>query len=232
MDERGLGVRDERGFTLAELLIACAIIGLIMGGLFGILTAGQQSYQVGTHMIEAQQDPRTTIQRIANEVRDAGYCPTCGTGSPAIAPFSAITGATATGFTVQNDWNATWNGATGIAASGTVSHVVVNADGSTTTTQRGERVTYAFGGGTLTRQEVGVDASPVILAANVASLTFTYLTAAGTVLTAPVSAANEATIRTIVVTVVGQPQVQPALFQDGRVQVAMTDTIRLRNRVP
>lgn len=232
MLERGAVIRNEKGFTLAELLIACALIGIVMSGLFGILNAGQQSYQVGTHMIEAQQDPRITLQRIANEVRDAGYCPTCGTGSPAIAAFSAITSATATGFTVQNDWNATWNGTSGIASSGTVSHVVVNNDGSTTTTQRGERVTYAFSSGTFTRQETGVDTSPVVLASNVASMTFSYQTAAGAVLATPVSVANEPTIRTIVVTMVGQPQVQPGTFQGGRVYVPMTDTIRLRNRVP
>jgi prepilin-type N-terminal cleavage/methylation domain-containing protein len=221
-------IRNERGFTLAELLIACAIIGMVMSGIFGILNAGQQSYQVGVHMIEAQQDPRITIQRIANEVREAGYCPTCG---GTIAAFNAITSATATGFIVQNDWNATWNGTSGIAASGTVSWTVVNSDGSTTTTQRGERVTYAFASGTLTRQETGVDASPVTLATNVASITFSYLDASGTVLATPVSVANEPNIRSIVITMVGQPQVQAASFQGGRVYVPMTDTIRLRNRV-
>ena len=223
---------SQAGFTLTELLIACAIIGIVMSGLLGIVMAGQTSYQVGTNQLEAQQDLRLLVQRISKEIRDAGYCPTCGTGSPPIDPFASVINATATGFTIQNDWNGTWNGANGIAAAGTVPHVVVNADGTTTTTQRGERITYAFAAGTLTRQETGVDGAAVALATNLAALTFTYLDATNTILATPVSVANEGRIRTIVVTAVGQPQVQPASFQGGRVQIAMTDTIRLRNRTP
>src|SRR5207248_736240 len=95
--------RDEAGFTLAELLIACALIGVVMSGLYALLTSGQQMYLTGTNQMGAQQTLRLAVQRITTEVRDGGYCPTCGTGSPAITPFSAITSANATGFTIQND---------------------------------------------------------------------------------------------------------------------------------
>jgi prepilin-type N-terminal cleavage/methylation domain-containing protein len=219
--------RDQRGFTLTELLVACALIGLVMAGLFGILRSGQQSYLTGTNQVEAQQALRLALLRMTNEIRDAGYCPTCGTGNPAIVAFSAITAQSASTFTVQNDWNGTWDGSTGIFTGGTVPHAVLNTDGTTTTTNRGEQVTYTFnsGAGTLTRREIGVDASPVIIASGISSLSFTYLDAAGA---ATSTAAN---IRAIVVNVVGQPQNQPTTFQAGRVQVAMTDSIRLRNRL-
>jgi len=65
----------------------------------------------------------------------------------------------------------------------------------------------------------------VVIASGISSLTFTYLDAAGATTT---TAAN---IRAIVVNVVGQPLNQPSTFQAGRVQVAMTDSIRLRNRL-
>jgi hypothetical protein len=52
------------------------------------------------------------------------------------------------------------------------------------------------------------------------------------VLTPPLTAAQQASIRTVVVNAVGQPQSQPSTFQAGRVSVAMTDTVRLRNRTP
>jgi len=225
-------LRDEAGFTLPELLIACALVGFVMSGLYALLTSGQQMYLTGTNQMDAQQTLRLAVQRITAEVRDAGYCPTCGTGSPAITPFSAITSASATGFTIQNDWDASWNGAAGINTISAVNYVVINSDGTTTTTQRGERSIYAFSGGTLTRQEIGIDAAPVVLASNLAALTFTYLDRDGTVLTAPVPAVQEGNIRTLVIKAVGQPQVQPSTFQAGRVQVAMTDTVRLRNRAP
>jgi prepilin-type N-terminal cleavage/methylation domain-containing protein len=230
MRPTGTALRDQAGFTLTELLIACAIIGVVMAGLFSILTSGQQTYLVGSNTVEAQQELRLVIQRMTNEIRNAGYCPTCGTGSPAVAAFPAITGASATGFTIQNDWDGTWNGAAGINTAGTVNYVVVGANGVATTTPRGEQIVYAFNAGTLTRQEVGVDAAPVTLASNLASLSFTYMNAAGTTLASPV--AQPGTIRTIVVNAVGQPQNQPSTFQAGRVSVAMTDTVRLRNRTP
>src|SRR5262245_43255240 len=170
--------RDQRGFTLTELLVACALIGLVMAGLFGMLQSGQQTYLTGTNQVEAQQALRLALLRMTNEIRDAGYCPTCGTGSPAIAGFEAITAQSATGFTIQNDWNATWDGvSTGIFTGGTVPHVVVNSDGTTTTTNRGEQVIYAYnsGSGKLTRREIGIDAQPVDIASGISSLSFTYL---------------------------------------------------------
>jgi prepilin-type N-terminal cleavage/methylation domain-containing protein len=217
--------RDQRGFTLTELLVACALIGLVMAGLFGMLQSGHQTYLTGTNQVEAQQALRLALLRMTNEIRDAGYCPTCGTGNPAITGFDAITAQSSTSFTVQNDWNGTWDGTTGIFTGGTVPHVVVNSDGTTTTTNRGEQVTYTFSSGNLTRREIGIDATPVVIASGISSLTFTYLDTAGAATT---TAAN---IRAIVVNVVGQPQNQPTTFQAGRVQVAMTDSIRLRNRL-
>jgi prepilin-type N-terminal cleavage/methylation domain-containing protein len=219
-------LRDQTGFTLTELLIACALIGVVMAGLFGILSSGQQSYLVGSNQAETQQELRLVIQRMAQEIRDAGYCPTCGTGAP---PFSAITNASAAGFTIQNDWNGTAT----IHPTNTTNYVVVPTNGVAVTTARGERIVYAVAGGTLTRREIGIDAvGGVPLAGNIAALTFTYLDADGNALASPVPAAQEVDIRTIVVNVVGQPQNQPSIFQAGRVSVAMTDTIRLRNRTP
>ena len=226
---------NQHGFTLTELLVACAMIGVVMAGLFSILRSGQQSYLIGTNQVEAQQALRLTMLRVSNEIREAGYCPTCGTGSPAIAAFPAITGATAgtapsaTGFTIQNDWSSNWNGATGIATSGTVTQVVMSSTSSTTSNVvRGEQIIYSYSAGTLTRREVGIDASPVTIVSNLASLSFTYLDVNGTAFTPTTT--TQGNIRAIVVNVVGQPQVQPTAATAGRVQVAMTDSIRLRNR--
>jgi len=216
--------RDHRGFTLTELMVACALIGLVMAGLFGMLQSGQQSYLTGTNQVEAQQALRLALLRMTNEIRDAGYCPTCGTGSPAITPFEAITAQSATGFTIQNDWNGTWDGTNGIFTGGTVPDVTLNSDGTSTTTNRGEQVTYAFAGGNLTRREIGIDATPIVIASGISSLTFSYLDINGA------ATATAANIRAVVVNVVGQPQNQPSTFQAGRVQVAMTDSIRIRNR--
>lgn len=210
------GLRNQHGFTLAELLVACAIIGIVMGGLFSILRAGQQSYLTGSNQVEAQQALRLAFLRMTNEVRDAGYCPTCGSGA---APFTALTSISSTGFTIQNDWNGT-----GTIASGTVTQVVTGMDGTVGNATRGEQIIYAFSGGSLTRREVGLEGTATPVVNNLASLTFTYLDQAGNATT------DATTARTIVINAVGQPEVQAASFGGGRVQVAMTDSVRLRNR--
>jgi type IV pilus assembly protein PilW len=215
--------RNQQGFTLTELLVACAMVGFVMAGLFSILSTGQQSYLAGTNQVEAQQALRLAMLRMTNEIREAGYCPTCGTGSPSVAAFPAITAQSSTGFTLQNDWNGNWNGTTGIST-GTVTQVVMASNGTTSNVTRGEQIIYAYSSGTLTRREMGVDGSPVTVVSNLSSLSFTYLDADGA------TTSTAADIRTIVVNAVGQPQVQPTAYTAGRVQVAMTDSVRLRNR--
>ena len=201
-------LQSEGGFTLAELLVACAVIAFVMAGLLVMLQTGQESYLVGSNRVEATQSVRVAIDRMAQEIRTAGFCPTC-TGTP---PFTAIAAQTATGFTIQNDWD----GDGAINTTGTVT----DADGNV----HGEQIVYAFSSGALTRQEVGVDASAVTLATGINSLTFTYQDSTGA------TTATAANIRTIVVTLTTQPQNQPAATQQGRVLVTMTDSVRVRNR--
>lgn len=203
-------LRGEGGFTLAELLVACAVIALVMAGLLVMLQTGLETYLIGSNRVEATQSVRLAIERMSREIRVTGFCPTClGT-----APFTAIIRAPspATGFTIQNDWD----GDGAINAVGTVT----DANG----TVRGEQIIYAFAGGSLTRQEIGIDVNPLTLAAGINSLTFTYQDSAGA------TTAIDADIRTIVVTLTTQPQNQPAATQQGRVLVTMTDSVRLRNR--
>ena len=201
-------LRSERGFTLAELLVACAIIALVMSGLLVMLQTGQESYLVGTNRVEATQSVRLAIERMAQEMRGAGFCPTC-LGTP---PFTAFTAQTSSALTIQNDWDG--DGVINTAST------VTDANG----TDRGEQVIYTFAGGTLTRQEIGVNASAQVLVNGINALTFTYQNSAGA------TTANAADIRTVVVTVTTRPEFQPAATLQGRVLVTMTDSVRVRNR--
>src|SRR5438093_11277776 len=93
-------LRSERGFSLAELLVACVVVAFVMAGLLITLQSGQESYLRGANEVEATQSVRVAIERMAQELRVAGFCPTCGT-----PPFDAITAQRETGFTLQNDWD-------------------------------------------------------------------------------------------------------------------------------
>lgn len=207
-----------RGFTLVELLITTALVGMVMAGLYVMLASSQEAYLVGTNQVEAMQNLRLGVDRMVQDLRVAGYCPTC--SNACTTPFAAITAQSATGFTIQYDWNADYNCGTGTGINTTGS---VNYLG--TGTQRGENVVYAVTGTNLTRREIGLDAAPVVLASGVASATFTYLDANDVVTT------TSANIRRIAIAITAQPQNQPAATQQGRASVSVQDSVRLRNRL-
>lgn len=87
-----------RGFTLAEVLVALAVVGIVLLALMGLLQHGEQVYLFGTSRLEAQQNARVALDRLGRELRQAGIDPR-GIG------FPPLVNPTATGFTIQNDLN-------------------------------------------------------------------------------------------------------------------------------
>jgi type IV pilus assembly protein PilW len=69
-------MRDaHRGFTLVELLVAMAVTGPLLGGLWLLLHTGLQAYTGGAMRVEAQQSARWALERMAGELREAGFDP-------------------------------------------------------------------------------------------------------------------------------------------------------------
>jgi len=64
-------LREQRGFTLAELLIVIAILGMMLAGLVTVQMQGQQSYLIGSHRVEAQQNGRVALELMTRELRSA-----------------------------------------------------------------------------------------------------------------------------------------------------------------
>jgi prepilin-type N-terminal cleavage/methylation domain-containing protein len=61
--------RDERGFTLAELLVALAIVALVLTAVVMIENGTLQAYVVGSNKTEVQQNARVALERMAREIR-------------------------------------------------------------------------------------------------------------------------------------------------------------------
>lgn len=213
MSLRVAAFRDEGGFTLAEMLVVCALLGTVMAGVLSLLMIGQQSATATANKVDAQSNARMGIDRLIEEVREAGYLPagpTC-PGAPATPcppynyAFSAISAQTATALTIQNDWN----------ADGAIQAVAVTDP--ITGSLRGEQVVYSFAAGQLRRQEIGIDGATVVVAAGIISLAYTYLDQNNTV------TATAADIRTVTITLTTQQSA-------GQPQVTMVHRVRLRNR--
>jgi prepilin-type N-terminal cleavage/methylation domain-containing protein len=201
-----LGLGDQRGFTLAELLVVTALVGLVMAGVLSLLMSSNQSYQRGTNQVEAQQSARVVMARMAQEIREAGYNPSSATTFNPLSTFSASS------LTIQNDWNA--NGA--IDPTLTVVDPVKG-------TSRGEQVTYTLSGNTITRQESAVDAGPLVVIGGVQSLAFEYLDINDAV------TATGANVRTVVITATVSQFTGPSGALNPA-NVVLTNRIRLRNR--
>lgn len=65
--------RSERGFSLIELLVTLAIVGLLMAAVYGVQIANMRAIKVEEERVEVQQDQRIAIDYLARELRMAGY---------------------------------------------------------------------------------------------------------------------------------------------------------------
>src|SRR5262245_39391595 len=90
--------RTEHGVSLAELLISLAILGVVLAGILEGLPLAVKAYAFGAAPVEAQQSARAALERMAAELREAGYDPT----SAGILPILV---ASSTLVTFQKDLN-------------------------------------------------------------------------------------------------------------------------------
>lgn len=59
-----------RGFTLAELLVVVALLGLVMAGIYMLLTGTMQAYVYGSRRVEVQQETRATLEWAMRVIRN------------------------------------------------------------------------------------------------------------------------------------------------------------------
>ena len=61
-------LKKEKGLTLIELLVAFAITGLLVAGLYRTLTGQQKTYVIQEQVVDMQQNVRAAINRMMTEI--------------------------------------------------------------------------------------------------------------------------------------------------------------------
>ena len=71
MSQMQTTLRDQRGFTLTELLVVAAVLGMILAAVVFVQQQGQQAYIFGSHRVEVQQNNRAALELMVRELRSA-----------------------------------------------------------------------------------------------------------------------------------------------------------------
>lgn len=196
-------LREEGGFTLAEMMVTMVVMVIVMFALYSIFDMSLRVYGVGSDKVEATQNARLGLDKISRELR-AAYPANKAGGKTQLfwAPGACLTAVTptATQVTFGNDSNG--------------NRMICNA--TTGLMDAGEEITYSVSGDTLQR-----NGKPAV--EYVQDLEFTYLDAKGN------TTSNEATIARVHVKL--EVAVDRGIHEEPVTQILETD-VALRNRKP
>lgn len=82
---------QESGFSIAEPLVATAVMVTVVLAIFMVYDTAQQNQARGLARAAVQQDVRVAVERLARELRSAGYNPSkTGCGSPPQGTITAL----------------------------------------------------------------------------------------------------------------------------------------------
>jgi type IV pilus assembly protein PilW len=142
---------NDNGFTLVELLVATAIMGVIMAGIYAAFYSQHKSYAAQEDVAIMQQNLRAGIYHVERDIRMAGYDPTSSGlfGLEANGSDGRLTGANDIYFTVDD-----------------------NKDGVEDNTDA-EQIAFRLDAGNLEKYSTGADPW-LTVAENINSLEFVY----------------------------------------------------------
>lgn len=84
---------DERGFSLTEMLVVVALLGIVMGGLSGLFASGLRAQDELNQRFQAQSQARVALDRL----RTDAFCASAVTGSATSMTLTTQTDCDSTG---------------------------------------------------------------------------------------------------------------------------------------
>ena len=213
-------LRDARGFTLVEFMIACLITTAVLGGTVMLASQLQQGYSTQLDEVVVEQEVRFALDWITRLLRSAGSnpysintspCPVVGT------PFQALR-LDPDGDGMDDDIR--------IQADISPPNGILGGDVAGTCTEEGEDVTIAHDAdaSTITRQDNNIDADPEAMTEPIITeLEFTYLDSARNV------TANEDLIAFVQVQVTGRSKTYNTILGENPETTLNTEVhVRIR----
>jgi prepilin-type N-terminal cleavage/methylation domain-containing protein len=78
-------IRGDRGFTITELVIAMAILGVLTAGIFALYNSQHKVTHIEADVVDVQQNLRMSLDSISRDARMAGFALTNGANPVAVA---------------------------------------------------------------------------------------------------------------------------------------------------
>ena len=184
---------QQHGFTLVELIVAVAMVGIVVGAIYSTYKSQQDSYVVQEQVVEMQQNLRAALYMIGRDIRMAGFNPA---GIPDLAGFETslddgdgteTTDSTNMAFTIDDDANGAISSA--LSGNGNTEQIAYRLDSN-----RLQKFTYDAGSGSWQWQTV---------AENIEAIDFVYLDGSGNPID-PTTATNLPLIRSVQITLLAR----------------------------
>lgn len=82
-------MRWNKGFTLVELMISMAMVGVFMAGVYSVYRSQQKSYIIQEQVVGMQQSLRAAMGLMEREIRMAGFDPYRNSGAGILGPTAS-----------------------------------------------------------------------------------------------------------------------------------------------